>query len=512
MLQLSFSSVSFTYDAQTEKLFDSLSFSVGSGWTGIVGPNGAGKSTLLLLAAGLLTPAAGHIDAPQAIAYCDQRTDEAPEGLVDLLCYPDADAGRLAKTLCLAGDWPYRWQTLSHGERKRAQLAVVLWKEPELLLIDEATNHLDAVAGQMTEEALKAFRGVGLIVSHDRYLLDALCDRCLFLSLDGPPRLRPGGISAGMVEADREEETARRECAARESEVRRLRREAARREADAATQDKKRSLRGVAPKDADTRAKVSLARVTGKDGVAGRLSTRQARRLQRENQALEAMERPVLRRRGISVASKDARSDRLLRIEAGAIPLGHRRLLTHPELIVAPRARIGITGPNGSGKSRLIVALLGLQDDLRDDRGSRNVVPPLLDTRRLYLPQELTRADTAALLRIASALPPERKGTVISTFARLGSEPAAVLDGGELSPGEARKLALALGLEEAVPLIIMDEPTNHLDIVSVRCLEEALTAYDGALLLVSHDRAFLDALTVRRWRVEDGNISESPDT
>jgi ATPase subunit of ABC transporter with duplicated ATPase domains len=145
---------------------------------------------------------------------------------------------------------------------------------------------------------------------------------------------------------------------------------------------------------------------------------------------------------------------------------------------------VGVVGPSGCGKTTLIETLLATVC-------SRDPI--------LAIPQELTTEESAELASRIRALSGDALGAVISTVARLGSEPDHILTTSTPSPGETRKLALAAGLLRKPALVVMDEPTNHLDIVSIGCLEEALAAYEGALLLVSHDRAFLEALVSTRW-------------
>jgi ATPase subunit of ABC transporter with duplicated ATPase domains len=161
------------------------------------------------------------------------------------------------------------------------------------------------------------------------------------------------------------------------------------------------------------------------------------------------------------------------------------RDLCHPALRIEPDDRIAVVGPNGAGKTTLVEHLLGVLD-----------VP---DGRLLYLPQELTRDEGAAVADRVRALPRSRRGEVATVVARLGSDAERVLETASPSPGELRKLLLAFGLAAEPWLIVMDEPTNHLDLPSVECLEATLAGFPGALLLVSHDAAFLSRLTVREW-------------
>lgn len=172
--QVIFHNVSFTYDTARTPLLSAVSAHFPSGWTGVVGANGAGKTTLLRLAIGDLAPRHGIIQASTDTIYCPQRTDMAPLFFTEFLQATDGDACEIKGRLKIADEWLFRWQTLSHGERKRTQIGVALWRQPQVLAIDEPTNHLDAEARQLLFGALRSFPGVGLLVSHDHYFLGRL--------------------------------------------------------------------------------------------------------------------------------------------------------------------------------------------------------------------------------------------------------------------------------------------------------------------------------------------------
>jgi len=132
-----FVDVCFTHSDAGEPLFENVSLQFDAGWTGLVGTNGSGKTTLLRLAAGELEPDAGHVLRKGRAAFCRQRTDFRPDGWETFSAAVDADAALLKGVLGIRPNWWDRWETLSHGERKRAQIAVALWEEPEILLVDE---------------------------------------------------------------------------------------------------------------------------------------------------------------------------------------------------------------------------------------------------------------------------------------------------------------------------------------------------------------------------------------
>lgn len=474
----------FTHDRATAPLFDGLTASFPSGFTGIVGANGSGKTTLLELLVGLRKADAGERHAPGLAVYCPQRTDTPPEGLAEFLSGEDAASWVLRGRLGVEADFEERWALLSHGERKRAQIATALWRAPDLLAIDEPSNHVDGEARALLEAALADFRGTGVLVSHDRDLLDGLCTQCLWLE-PPQPRLVPGGYTAGRAVLDEARaallhanETARRDRG-------RLEREVGRRREEAAGSERRLSKRGIAPKDHSAKGRIDAARLTGKGTAAGQRLHALDGHKARADARVEATRVDKRYATGVHLVGERSKRDAVLQAAAGSLPLGAGRVLRFPELRVRSDDRIALTGPNGAGKTTLLDHLLGSLD--------------ADGVRCLRLAQELTAAEAAEHLEHVRRLPPERLGTVMQLVSRLGSRPEALLASAQPSPGEARKLALARGLLEAPQLVVMDEPTNHLDLPSVEALEAALAGVDCALLLVSHDRRFLARLARTEW-------------
>ena len=264
-MSLSFHHVTFTHDGAVSPLFEEVTVHLAEGWTGIVGANGSGKTTFLRLAAGYLKAQKGSVQRPGPIVFCPQRTDDLPEQLPLLISSDEAEACVLRGRLRIGEEWAGRWPTLSQGERKRAQIAVALWQQRGTLLLDEPTNHIDLVARELLIDALALFRGTGLLVSHDRDLLDRFCRQCLFLD---PPRvtLRPGNYTKAAADAEREEASLRARRSVLQENLERLEEESKRRCAKASRADKKNSKRHLARGDSDGRARIDLARVSGQDG------------------------------------------------------------------------------------------------------------------------------------------------------------------------------------------------------------------------------------------------------
>ncbi|NLF22935.1 MAG: ABC-F family ATP-binding cassette domain-containing protein [Lentisphaerae bacterium] len=496
---LRFDQVSFTYASLAQPLFEGVSLHCGPGWTGIAGANGAGKSTLLKLAIGELEPQRGRVQRLATAVYAPQRTDDPPPDGVRFLEATDVSAGEWRGRLRIGVDWLSRWETLSHGERKRLQIGAALWRNPELLALDEPTNHIDAEARALLLAALRRFRGVGLLVSHDRALLDALCMQCVFID---PPDLavRPGGVTAGLEQQGLERQQVRaaddqiRRQAARLERAAQGRREAG---AQAAAEARAGKRRKIPSHDPDGRAKRNLAKLTNKDGWAAKQSAVIAGRAQRVEAGRAQLQVRKTYEMGFWIAhAGHSTRNTLLDLDAVTLSLGDGRQLHTPPLRIGPTDRIALVGPNGSGKSTLLRHLHPLFN-----------LPP---ERIISIPQEIDAATARAILRDVAELPRETLGKVMTSVSRLGSRPGRLITSEQPSPGEIRKIMLALGVVRGPHLIVMDEPTNHMDLPSIGCVEEALAEAPCALLLVSHDRRFLDALAEWAWTLEpsiDGTVS-----
>ena len=487
-LSILFHNISFTHDRATQPLIRNLSVHFIQGWTGIVGANGVGKTTILKLATGNLEPQQGRVVIPELAIYCQQRTDNPPDQLYDLIHAINGDAFRIKGRLGVEDDWIERWTTLSHGERKRAQIAVAMWRKPQVLAVDEPTNHLDVEAQDLLFKALSTFHGVGMLVSHDRTLLDDLCDQCLFVE---PPDavLRPGNYSHGLQQAEKSEMAVQKQHTQAKHDFSRLKREAAKRRDAASHAHQKRSKRGLALKDHDGREKINLARVTGKDGIDGKRFNQLEGRLSQARMKRDSFKVKKTYKMGIRMPGAKTRRNTLFNLPAGSLSLGEDRWLDFPDLSMEPDDRIALTGVNGCGKSTLIGYIIQ----------SLN----LRENDVTYIPQEIDVRASQDILTQARTLPNEKLGQMMTIVSRLGSRPHRLLESVEPSPGEIRKIFLAAGIANAPHLIVMDEPTNHLDLPSIECLEQALTDCPCGLLLVSHDRRFLDALTHKQWFISE---------
>jgi ATPase subunit of ABC transporter with duplicated ATPase domains len=232
---------------------------------------------------------------------------------------------------------------------------------------------------------------------------------------------------------------------------------------------------------------MNLVRVSGKDGKAGRLAAQLDGRLRQAEERLDAVQPAKQYRLGIELTGEVSQRNWLLQLDSGKLSLGASRVLEFEKLVLGPEERVAIVGPNGTGKSTLVRHIIAHLNVPKD--------------RVVYIPQEIGRVQTAEILKNVRQLPPARLGQVMTVINCLGSRPQRLLESTEPSPGELRKLQLALGMSQMPNLIVMDEPTNHLDLPSIECMEQALSQVRCALVLVSHDRRFLQRVTHTTWEL-----------
>ncbi|SCL63857.1 ATPase components of ABC transporters with duplicated ATPase domains [Micromonospora citrea] len=526
-------------------LFSGLDLVVAPGdVVGLVGPNGAGKSTLLRTLAGLLpveagsvalsppTASVGHLpQEPERRAgetvrdflarrtgVCSAQaaldsatvalTDGAPgaddayaEALERWLGLGGADleerAEQVAAELGLTVDLDHPMTGLSGGQAARAGLASLLLSRYDVFLLDEPTNDLDLAGLERLEEFVTGLRAGTVLVSHDREFLARTVTRVLELDLPQQQVRHYGGGYAGYLE---EREVARRHARENYEEYAETRAELeARGRMQRAWMEK--GVRNARRKASDNDKHVKNFR--------GQTSEKQAAKAKQTERLIERLE-----------VVEEPRKEWELRMEIAAAPRAGAVVASLRDAVVRRGGftlgpvtlqvdwadRVAVTGANGSGKSTLLAALLGrlpldsghaalgpgvVVGEVDQARGLFLGDAPLIDAFRAAVP-DLSPADTRTLLAKFGL----RAGHVL--------RPAATL-----SPGERTRAALALLQGRGVNLLVLDEPTNHLDLPAIEQLESALASYPGTLLLVTHDRRMLDAVTTnRRLRVDAGRIAE----
>jgi len=494
-MQILLRGVSFAYRDSVPLLSD-VDLRLGPGWTGVVGANGSGKTTLLRLIARELEPDAGRVQhEPHTLELrlCPQRVDEAGPEIEAFSGTQDGVARRLRAELRLRPDELTRWPTLSPGERKRWQIGAALAAEPELLILDEPTNHLDAEARAVLVGVLEHFSGVGVLVSHDRELLDAL-SRVTVRVAHGRATAYRGSYSSARETWLHDERALREKHASLRDATHALERRIGERrsERNRAEARMKTSARMKGIHDSDARGRFKQTRRRSAMTQLGHEIARTHSKLARTRSELDQIELSKEVGRELFVDFAAVKVNRLAVLRSSAVRAGDRVVLEDVDLALARGARIWLRGANGSGKTTLLSALEHATSVPRE--------------RLLVLPQELGPREERALLDEARALGSVERGRLMALVAALGVEPRALLASEQPSPGEARKLAIALGLSRQVWGCLLDEPTNHLDLPSIERLETALAVYPGTLLLVTHDARLAARCTNVAWQIAERRI------
>ncbi len=499
MPAIHFRNVSFAYSTAVPILNDAAC-SIGDGWTGIVGVNGAGKTTVLRLVEAALTPVGGtvELDPPQGVVVHCQQTADSVDANIELLAQAqDGEAQALLGRLALQRDDLVRWPTLSPGERKRWQIGGALHQQPDILLLDEPTNHLDSNARDLLLAALRRYRGAGLIVSHDRGVLNQLCRRILRME-GGTLTLWQGGYEVARAAWEVLEQAEIDGYQRVKSEQKKVERRLSdkRRASATKTAHHQRDLRQAGIKDRDARSMEKKGRFEGGQRQGSHemsLLRDEAERLGTAAAGYE-MQRKL---GGELFFDYEPPRRPLLLSHSGQLAVANVVLANHVDVAVKRDDRVLLAGPNGAGKTTLLGELLR--------------TATLAADRILHLPQELTEDQTRELVTEIRSLDSVSKGRVLGIVAVLGSDPKRILATDIPSPGEARKLLIASGLGRGVWVLLLDEPTNHLDLPSIERLEDALRAYPGAMVVVTHDEEFATGTTRSTWTLAGGRLSIETD-
>src|SRR5919106_902671 len=467
-----------------DPLFEEVSFTVDRrNRLSLAGPNGAGKTTLLRAIAGETSLQGGDLAFAKGtrVALHDQRPPRR---------YSDAQA-RLEH----AGGWAWRdraaravrglgfrdddldrpLDTFSGGELTRASLARALAVERDLLLLDEPTNPLDVESLEWLEGELGALDAAVVLVAHDRWFLEAITTAVLELS--------PGWAHffAGPWHDWRREKAARAI--------------AAEKTADRVSEDIARLERFVARfRYKKSKAKQAQAKLT----QIGRLEVE--RSAARDELASLTRKRRTL---GFDFLNPPRTGRVVLEAEDIVLSAGDKKLLEGASLVLERGEKVALVGPNGSGKTTLLEAILGQRElDAGTTRLGHGVVPAYFSQHTQELPTSGSVLDAAVK---ATGLNRPQAQTLLGRFLFSGWE-THEREVVALSGGERRRLVLALLVASGANLLVLDEPTNHLDLESREALEAALEAFPGTVLIVSHDRALLDAVPDRIVALEDRSL------
>ena len=526
--------ISKSFGVQT--ILDSVSFSVSRGeHVGLVGPNGCGKTTLLRILTGHDKPDSGSVQLTPSdlrVGYLAQGVEFRPdETLAEFLAREHDDAGtlaarveRLAETLARAPDrldlqreydaaltrlasassearhvhetlsalqvahlpMTTPVATLSGGQKTRLALAGVLLSTPQLLMLDEPTNHLDLDMLEWLERWLNEFRGAALIVSHDRTLLDHTVTRILDLDSETHKIREYAGNYSDYVEqklAERERQWA--QWRDQEYEIRRVKQDIAR--------TKQQALQ------------VELSTTPGQPGVrryAKKVAQKAASREKKLERYLGSDGRVEKPKPGwqmkLEFGDTPASGQDVLALEDLSVGYRDHTLLRDLNLLVRHGARIALVGPNGSGKTTLLRTITG-------------VIPPLAgrvwlgaNVRIGYMAQEQEglepTLDAFTTIRQIAPLSETDVRSFLHFFLFAGEDVFVPI--GSLSFGERARLSLAALVARGCNLLLLDEPINHLDIPSRARFEQALSGFEGTVLVVVHDRYFIERFATEIWQVQ----------
>jgi len=540
MIAIHLDQVSVTYIAQP--IFQQLSWEIHDDrCVGLVGPNGAGKSTLLRLVVGQLESDSGYVNRQKGIdiGYLPQEPDLDPAKTVwqealtasaalravnaalnvveaqlgDPVVYGDevklvqmlaeqerllarydelggaAYEGRVRSTLIKLGfdsqltrNLPV--SALSGGQKKLVGLAKLLIIQPKILLLDEPDNHLDLRGKQVLERIIRAYEGGVIIISHDRYLLDLVVDEIAELSL-GRLSSYKGNYSEYAFEKQAGLLRQQQLFKAQHKEITRLEQAAKRLLIWGRTYDNEKFIR---------RGKSILTRL----------------------EKMEKIEKPVMEQRRMELALAGWRgSNKVLEISDldklfpaqymnGTLIQEENLVLAGLNLLLWHGERVGLVGPNGAGKSVLFRLLLGQE---QPTGGLINIGPSVQIGYYAQEHESLSYSDT--LIETVRNAAHFTESNAVSFLGRFlfnyeqARGPVSALSGGERS-----RLQMALLTLTNTNFLLLDEPTNNLDIASAEVLEDALTDFEGTLLVISHDRYFLDRVVDRTIELENGTLTE----
>ncbi len=527
MISFQLNNVILVLGART--LFDGLNFEVQhDARIGLIGPNGAGKSSLFKLIMGEFAPEAGGsvtkargvrvgylaqepiLDLEQSaralalagserMAVVQAELERVEASMGDETVY--GNEKRLSQALesqqklleeyqALGGDqYPQRvhdllvglglpesdldkpMRLLSGGQKKLVGLARLLLSKPEVLLLDEPDNHLDLKAKEFLESLIRAYAGAVVIISHDRYLLDAVVTQIAELE-DGHLSVFNGDYSGYILD--------KQERLARQNELYQV------------------QQHQISRIEAAIKRYSIWAKTYDNEKFAKR-----ARSIQNRLDKMDRIERPLLERKRMELRLHGWRgSNKVLEFRQVSKAFGPRVLLKEAGLLLHHGERVGVIGPNGLGKSVLLKLALGSQ---APDSGEVRVGPSIVSA---YYAQEHETLDPAVtVLQTVQQAGNLGESAAVSFLGRfLFSYRQCSQRVGELSGGERSRLQLALVVLSKANFLLLDEPTNNLDIASAEVLEDSLAEFEGTALIISHDRYFLDQVVDRILTIEEGRL------
>lgn len=473
---------------QDHQVLNGVTFSVSDKDSiGLVGANGSGKTTILRLLSGLETQDSGQITKiPNnlTVGYIPQVADfpvtnNITEGLAISLALDDSEIYKIYIALDELGIGdlaPQSFETLSSGQKTKVYLARLLIQKPDILLLDEPTNHLDIESLEWLERYLKNYQGAYLVVSHDRRFLDNTVSKILELE-NGQIKVYGGNYSFYRQQKFIEFEAQQRAYIAQEKRTERI-------EERVRIMKNKTQQLEVITSGADHYMRRKAAKSASKAKSTEKMLIKQLdeRGIEKPKEDFEL---------SVLFNPKRMSSKTVVFLDKVSKDFDGHRVISDCSMVINQGDRIALVGSNGSGKSTLINLILG---NLSPTRGKVEIGK---NVDIGYLPQEHNRlnSDLNPVDYLMSTAKTDRTSAYKLTRRFLFTAEDIKTPVNKLSSGQKSKLSLSSIMASGSNFIILDEPTNYLDIPSREALEEALISYSGTLLIVSHDRYFLDRIT-----------------
>ena len=521
MIDISVSSLVKSFELG-KNILDGLTFTVNSGErVGILGHNGCGKTTLFRILAGeigwdegevMVAPSKRlglisqipvypdgwtpedvlrsahkrlyeisdrldelgllmeHDQSPALLQEYDRLSDDFRRlGGYDM----DTARNRVANGLDIPAEMREQpFDSLSGGEKTRVNLARLILEDTDILLLDEPTNHLDLHATEWLEDYLLHFKGTVLSISHDRWFIDRVAQRCIEI-VDGKAEFYSGGYSFYLEERQRRFEEKMRKYEKDQAKIEQLTRAA---------------------------EQMHLWAFMGNDKLHKRAFS-----MEKRIEKLSHTEKPTEQKKlSVKFRQREFEGDEVLVMEGLSKSFGEKKLFSGLDLTVTGGERIALIGDNGTGKSTLVKLIMG---DETPDAGYVYRGPAV---RTAYLPQMVSfsvpeRSAYDTMLYDCRCQPQEARDR-LAAFGFRGEDVFTPV--GTLSGGEKSRLRLCMLMGADINFLILDEPTNHLDIASREWMEDALSDYEQTLLFVSHDRYFIEKFATRIWALADGRITD----
>ncbi len=507
-------------------MLDGLTFQIDQGErVGLLGRNGAGKTTLFKILTGEMDYDEGQVviapgrrlglisqipvypagytveDVLRSAFSRQQKLAEEMEALAARMAEGDSDpavlrrygalserfevfggydtdvaVNKIANGLSIsAGQRAQLFDSLSGGEKTRVNLGRLILEDTDILLLDEPTNHLDLHATEWLEEYIRSFRGTVVAISHDRYFLDRIVSRVIEVQ-DGKAEFYSGNYSFYAVEKERRFQERMKQYEKEQAKIQQLERAA---------------------------DQLHLWAFMGNDALHKRAFS-----IEKRIERMRTTSKPTkARKMDARFSTAEFHGDEVLALRGLSKSYGDKHLFEGIDLKIEGGERIALIGDNGTGKSTLIKMIMG---ELYPDDGRIRIGPQV---KAAYLPQ-IVHFDHPDWNMVENMMAAKRGLSAQSARNRLAAydfrgedvlKPVSVLSGGEQS-----RLRLCMLMDDDVNFLILDEPTNHLDIASREWIEEAVEAYDGTLLFVSHDRYFINRFATRIWELSGGTVTDYP--